>query len=380
MFEDKEGRARDEVVRAALGRGMSRREAIRRGTALGLSLPALSALLAACGDDEEKPSASSASEQDGGQVEIVMPPVLRSQQPETITLPRPKDGVQLGFVVPILTEPGETSMANGTKKAAQVAGVKVDVVDANLDLSKQLQLADDQLSRGYDAILNIDLIPKTLDAFYSRADERSVPTITVFSDRPGSIQENAAKPAAEAVEMILAKHPDGARGVVLANTPAPVILDRENPFKRLVGYQDKFGGAAKPDSKIKILEFRRNQKETLEGARAIAEDFLEKHPDLQFIWCTNDVNGLGSALAARAANKDILVFGMNGDPTAVNAVKEGSLTATWDANQNRMGMRAVAHALRWIADGKPPPIVKQEFTRITRENAGDYIPWPERAA
>jgi ribose transport system substrate-binding protein len=308
-----------------------------------------------------------------------MPPVLRSQQPEVLTVPKPKAGTKVGFVVPILTEPGETSMAAGTKKAAGLLDMDLSVVDANLDLSKQLQLADDQLSQGFKGIITIALVPDTLNAFYARADQQKVPNVTVFSDRPASIQEEGGAPGREAAQMILDKHPEGARGVILSDTPAPVIVDRENGFKEVVGYKDKFGGSSKPDSKIKVLDFQRNLKETLDDARRIAADMIQRNPDLQFIWCTNDVGGQGAALAAEAAGKDILVFGMNGDPAAVNLVKKGTLTATWDANQNRMGMRAVAHIAQWVDSGKPPETVRHSFTRITKDNVADYIPWPERA-
>jgi len=368
------------LFRAAKAGALSRRELILRGGALGLSLSSLSALLAACGSDSEGGSARGGSAGTAGEmIELRLPPVLKSQPTEVIRLKKPKDGLKLGFVVPILTEPGETSMAAGTEKAAKVLGVDIDVVDANLDLSKQLELADQQLTQGLQGIITIALIPKTLDAFYKRADQQGVPNVTVFSDRPASIQESGGEPGKEAAKMILEKFPDGAKGVIFANTPAPVILERENGFKEAVGYKDKYGGADNPGSKIGILDFKRNLKETLDSARSIAADFIQRNPDLQFIWCTNDVNGQGAGLAAKAAGKDLMVFGMNGDPSAVKAIEAGLITATWDANQNRMGMRAVANCVRWVQDGKPPEIVKQDFTRITKENTADYIPWPQRA-
>lgn len=360
----------------ALSGRVSRRELLRRGSALGLSLPALAAVLSACGSEEEPASGGGGGTQ---QVELSMPPVLRSQQPEVLTVPKPGSGTKVGFVVPILTEPGETSMAAGSEKAAAVLGMDISVEDANLDLSKQLQLADAQLSQGFKGIMTIELVPDTLNAFYSRADQQKVPNVTVFSDRPASIQEDGGAPGREAADMILEKHPDGARGVILSDTPAPVIVERENGFKEVVGYKDKFGGSDRSDANIEVLDFQRNLKETLDDARRIAADMIQRNPDLQFIWCTNDVGGQGAALAAEAAGKDILVFGMNGDPAAVKLVTKGTLTATWDANQNRMGMRAIAHLAEWIESGKPPKIVEHTFTRITKDNAADYIPWPERA-
>ena len=74
-----------------------------------------------------------------------------------------------------------------------------------------------------------------------------------------------------------------------------------------------------------------------------------------------------------------MVFGMNGDPAAVAAVAAGEMTATFDANQNKMGMLLVAQALKWIANGEAPENILLPFTTITKDNAADYIPWGDRA-
>jgi ribose transport system substrate-binding protein len=297
-------------------------------------------------------------------------PVLRTQKVVKITLPKPSKAYQLGFVVPLLSEPGEASVAAGTRKAASIAGAKIDVQDAVLDVSKQVQLADSMLTRGYDGILTIDLFAHTMDAFYKRADAKKVPTITEYSSRPGGVHEAWRTPGKETVDIILKRFPQGAKGVMLSDTPAPVIVNREKGFRLAV---------ARSGGKVKILTLKRNLKETLDGARTIAEDLLQSYPDIQFVWGSNDVGAIGAGLAAKAAGKKLIITGMNGSPEAVDAVKKGLITATWDANQNAAGELMVAHALQWLLTGKKPPVTTNAFTRIDKSNASQYIPWPERA-
>jgi ribose transport system substrate-binding protein len=305
-----------------------------------------------------------------GSITIDIQPVLRTQKVVTVTLPKPTKAYQLGFVVPLLSEPGEASVAAGTRKAAKLAGAKIDIQDAVLDVSKQVQLADSMLDRGYDGILTIDLFAHTMDAFYKRADAKHVPTITEYSTRPGGVKEAWQTPGKEAVQIILKQYPKGATGVMLSDTPAPVIKDREKGFRQAV---------ATTGGKVKVLELKRNLKETLDGARAAAEDLLQGHPDIKFIWASNDVGAIASGLAAKAAGKKLIITGMNGDPSAVDAVKKGLITATWDANQNAAGELMVIHALQWLLTGKKPPVTVNPFTRIDASNASQYIPWPARA-
>lgn len=297
-------------------------------------------------------------------------PVLTTQPVVKVTLPKPTKAYQLGFVVPLLSEPGEASVAAGTKKAASLAGAKMDVQDAVLDVNKQVQLADSMLDRGFDGILTIDLFAHTMDAFYKRADAKKVPTITEYSTRPGGVGEAWPTPGREAVQIILKKYPKGATGVMLSDTPAPVIKNRERGFRQAV---------AKTGGKIKILELKRNLKETLDGARLIAEDLFQAHPDIQFVWGSNDVGAIGAGLAAQAAGKKLIITGMNGSPEAVDAIKQGLITATWDANQNAAGELMVIHALQWLITGAKPPVTTNAFTQINKSNASKYIPWPKRA-
>jgi ribose transport system substrate-binding protein len=305
-----------------------------------------------------------------GTITIDVLPVLRTQPVLKVTLPKPPKAYQLGFVVPLLSEPGEGSVAAGTRKAAALAGAKMDVQDAMLDVSKQVQLADSMLSRGYNAVLTIDLFAHTMDPFYRRADAKRVPTITEYSSRAGGVGEAWQTPGKEAVQIILKQYPKGATGVMLSDTPAPVILNRERGFRQAV---------AKTGGKIKILELKRNLKETLDGARLVAENLLQSHPNIQFVWGSNDVGAIGAGLAAKAAGKKLIITGMNGSPEAVDAVKKGLITATWDANQNAAGELMVIHALQWLITGKKPPVTTNPFTRIDKSNASQYIPWPERA-
>ncbi len=369
----------------------------RRLAAVSVTAVIAIVVLAACGDSssnttsaESSPNTTSAEssspEIDQAITSITIAPVLTSQAPEVVQVPPVPAGTKMAFVVPYLSEGGQFAMAEGVAYAAKLLNIPVTVVDSAGDVSKQLEQANGFLAQGYSAVLGIELFPGTLDAFYEAAAAINVPTITMFSTQPASVGENPLVPGTDAAKIIQQKFPNGAEGLILSNTQAPVIIAREAAFRAVVDTSQCSGCEIKggnfpddPSSNIKILAEERNITEMPDTARTIAADMLQKYPDAKFIWATNDVGAMGAALAAEAAGRDILIFGMNGAPTAVADILAGKVTATWDSNQNRMGMLAVIQALNWLVSGTPPDSMLNEFTQITEQNANEYIQWADRA-
>lgn len=301
-------------------------------------------------------------------VKISIPGSTRSAKPTILTVQVPKRGTTIGIASPIHADPGQGAMDTANQRIAKLVGAKAVLEDAALDANKQLQIADSMLNRGFDTIITDILFPHSLDAFLARAKGKKVPVCIEFSSAPGGAQENDAQAGREIAGYLNTLYPKGAKGVILANTPAAVILAREQAIAR----------GMKRYPKLKILEKQRNLKESIDGGRTIAEGFFQKYPDLQFIIATNDIGSLGAALAAKALGKKPTIIGMNGTPEAVNAVKQGLMSATWDSNQNLMGSVVAINCLNWLATGKAPKAGLIPFTRITKANAAQWIPWPQR--
>jgi signal transduction histidine kinase/ABC-type sugar transport system substrate-binding protein/AraC-like DNA-binding protein len=81
------------------------------------------------------------------------------------------------------------------------------------------------------------------------------------------------------------------------------------------------------------------------------------------------------ALAARDAFRDLdllkpetMIVGINGDPQALSAIADGTMTATIDASAEKMGAIAVKMALRAAQGEALPPYFPLDSTLITREN------------
>lgn len=301
-------------------------------------------------------------------VTISVPGSTKAQPAVTLTVTKPPAGTTLGIVTPLHADPGQAAMDTANQRVASLVGAKAVMEDSALDASKQLQIADSMLGRGFKPITTDIIFPHSMDAFLKHAAAKNVPACLEFSATPGGAQEDDATAGQEMADYLHSLFPNGAKGAILANTPAAVILNREAGFAA--------GMKKYPD--LKIVAKQRNLKEVVAEARTMAESMLQAHPEIQFFWTTNDNEALGAGLAAQGLSKKIVIIGMNGTPEAVDAVKKGIITATWDSNQNLMGSMVAVNCFNWLATGKAPAYSKVPFTRITKDNAASWIPWPQR--
>jgi ribose transport system substrate-binding protein len=302
-------------------------------------------------------------------VRISIPRSLKGSPPVVLQVPVQKPGTLLGIDTPLHADPGQAAMDNANQRIASLVGAKSIIQDANLDANKQVQIGDGMLAQGVNAITTDVLFPHSLDAFYKRAAAKKVPVCVEFSTLPGGAQEDDTQAGREMAAYLHQLFPNGATGAVLANTPAAVILNREKGFYT----------ALKSYPNLKIIVKQRNLKEVVAEARTMAENMLQAHPDIQFFWTTNDNEALGAGLAAKRLGKHPVILGMNGTPEAVDAVKRGLITATWDSNQNLMGSIVAINCFKAItAGGTRPPAMLVQFTKITKSNAAKWIPWPQR--
>ncbi len=88
-------------------------------------------------------------------------------------------------------------------------------------------------------------------------------------------------------------------------------------------------------------------------AANIANDTLQRNPDLVAIFCANDGMALGAVEAARAAGKDkVIVVGVDGNSDAVKSILAGRLNASVAQLPYLVGKEAVENAKKVLAGDK----------------------------
>jgi ABC-type sugar transport system substrate-binding protein len=116
-------------------------------------------------------------------------------------------------------------------------------------------------------------------------------------------------------------------------------------------------------------------------AANIANDTLQRNPDLLAIFCANDGMALGAVEAARAAGKDkLIVVGVDGNSDAVKSILAGRLNASVAQLPYLVGKEAVENAKKVLAGGKvdefiyvPTLVLTKEVLEAKKDPLLDYV-------
>jgi ribose transport system substrate-binding protein len=311
---------------------------------LGVALAA-TLVLSACGDD------SSSADKSGGD-DAGPTPVF-------------------GIPSPLASEPGEHNINLGIHCYAETIGADVKELDANLDVNKQISDFDALLAQGANVLPFLALDPKAFTGPFERADDAGAVVVELYnpeSAAPGAIYEDGPAAGADAVEVVAEAHPDGAKAIVIGGPPIPVVT------ARIGGFIDNADGA-----NIEILEQADNLKDNVNDAQTLADTLFTKHPDANVVFAFNDNSAIGAGLAAQSRGMDVMIFGINGTPEGIEAVKNGVITATYDADQWGTGYQAAELGHQLLQGGDAEPL-KMPFTRWDADNADEWIPADERCA
>lgn len=329
-----------------------------RLSAAGAALVAAVAL-AACGSDD---SGSSTSGSTGGGAA--------------------SSDTTVAYISPVGSQIGQQQVNFGLDGAARVEGWGVRVLDANLSADRQVSHVDTLINERVGAFASWTLDPGATAGAYTRAQEAGIPVIGVNSEGEGVTstvwwEVNTCEPDGpwqRTAELIAEARPGG-RVIVMGGPPAPSIMANVRCFRD-----------AAERAGLEIVDQADNVRDAAAPAAQLAEDLLTKHGDVDAFWDYNDQTALGVSSAILNAGKrvsdgrseGIMVFGSNGDPDAIQAVREGRLTGSWDTDSVATGW-AVAQAMREAMaspDARPANLTVRSIL-WTPENVGDYVD-PER--
>jgi ribose transport system substrate-binding protein len=277
-----------------------------------------------------------------------------------------------GIPSPLASEPGEHNINLGITCYAEKTGGRVITLDANLDVNKQISDFDNLLAQGAKVLPFLPLDQKAFAGPFQRAKDQDATVVELYNPKstaPGSIYEDSRAAGADAVKVVAERLPSGGKALLIGGPPIPAVTERIGGFK---------DNAA--EAKITVLEQADNLKDNVNDARALADDLLTKHPDVDVIFGFNDNSAIGAGLAAKSRGlTDVLIFGINGTPEGIKAVKDGTITATYDADQWGMGYQAAELGDKLQGGGTASPVALP-FKRWDKANADQWVPAEQRCA
>lgn len=118
-------------------------------------------------------------------------------------------------------------------------------------------------------------------------------------------------------------------------------------------------------------------------AREQAEILFWRHPDARLVWCANDLMAFGAMEAAtklgKQPGKDVLFSGLNNSPEAMQALRNGSLSALASGHFSTGGWAMVMlhdyHNGHDFAKAGPIERIEPLFVMLTPVQAGRFLDW-----
>ncbi|MDU2202275.1 MAG: D-ribose ABC transporter substrate-binding protein [Anaerococcus hydrogenalis] len=257
-----------------------------------------------------------------------------------------KDGkLKVGVSLSTLNNPFFVSIREGVEEAAKDKDVETVITDAQNDSSSQNNQVEDLITQKVDLIIINPVDSTAISSSVKKANEANIPVICV--DRSSDegeivsfISSNNIEGGKLAGEFILEKAGKDAKVIQLEGIPgASSTRERGEGFKKAT------------DGKIDLVASQTANFDRAEGM-TVMENLLQAQPDVKAVFCQNDEMALGASEAIKASGKDIVLVGFDGNEDAINAVKEGTMTATVAQKPKEMGKIALETAVKYLKGEK----------------------------
>lgn len=254
----------------------------------------------------------------------------------------------IGFSVYDLSNEYFQYMLEGVEEGAAANGVTLITHDQKSDESELVTGATNLINQGVDALIVSPCKPEVMSTIVDLAHENDIPVIIldigdgnsdkdviVVSDMYGGGQI-AGK---YAVDLLKDKGvTDGEFAIIKCEESAVYAIQRGEGFKFIM---ETAGFTL-------ATELTANS-DTTQGYAAM-QDILTGYPDIKTVFAENDNMALGAASAIDEAGKsgEILVFGFDGNESAVEAISDGIMSGTIAQQPVEIGKLGIELSLQKI--------------------------------
>ncbi len=286
-------------------------------------------------------------------------------------LPGAAHAQQVGLAVANLQANFFNQIKQSVEAEATAKGVTVTTADAHGDSATQVNQIQDLITKGVKALIYIPAGATAAGVPVRDAHASHIPVVAVDRNAPDAPADTFIATDSVAAARTLGNYVckiTGGKGKVaiiqgqLGTTPEQ---DRNKGFNEALAHCPGLQVVAKQASK----EWHQDE------GFSIAQDMLQRHPDITVFFGRADALALGAAQAVKIANLDhkVVIVGFDGDTAGLLAVQNGTLAATMTQKTQYMGRLALDSALRLAAGQKVAKIQLQPADLTTQANVGPFI-------
>ena len=290
-----------------------------------LSVFAVGAVLSACGGTGAEAAAAKANAR--------VLEIERTLMKQIGGMPKFNGGEKLGALVISLTNPYWVGMKESYIAAAKEYGVGIEVMSAPTEGDKQSQLETLQgmALKNYKAIVLSPIEPYNLLPGIVQCNKNKIPVINLgpgvnvesLKEMGGHLDGRLTVDFAQQGEMaakdMVKRMKSGGKAAIIQGIPGAAQSEG-----RTAGAKKAFAAAG-----VKVVSVQPANWDSTAAYNAAA-DLIQANPDLNAIFCCNDVMALAAsrALIDAKAKKNELNYGVDGTEEAKTAIKEGRMDGT----------------------------------------------------
>ena len=275
-----------------------------------------------------------------------------------------QETIVIGYANPAASEPGLRAITYGMREAVKELGLGWKVQEANAGFSANKQVSD------VDSFINVKVRGLTswtlnsgaAEGVYKRAREAGIPVILYNS--PSKFVTTKIQNATDStcdVSRLQAEY-------IAKRIPKARVLAIKGPsFVPSIDFTNKCFFAAAKKAGLTIVDSRSNagdgSDQTLES-QSLMQDMLAKSPKYDAAWAYADTSAYGMSAAITATDRKIwsgygprndavILISRDGNKVAIDAIKNGQMTATFDPHYEQSGAAAIQVLKMFIKDRKP---------------------------
>lgn len=260
-----------------------------------------------------------------------------------------KSEYKIGFSVYDLSNEYFQSMLKGVEEQAAAKGVTLETHDQKSDENELVTGCQNFIDKGVDALVVSPCKPEVMDNIVESAHAANIPVIILDIGDGGSDKDvivvsdmygGGTIAGQYALDLLKENKVDSKEyAVIKCEESATYAIQRGEGFAAVMdaaGYK-------------KAAEITANSDQT-EGYNAM-QDILASNPKVAAVFAENDNMALGAASAIEEAGKagEILVFGFDGNDSAVQAIKDKTMAGTIAQQPVEIGKLGIDLALQRIA-------------------------------
>jgi len=287
------------------------------------------------------------------------------------TTPRARAEEQIGLAVANLQANFFNQIKQSVEAEAKAKGVQVITADAHGDSATQVSQIQDLITKGVKALIYIPAGATAAGVPVKDAHAAHIPVVNVDRNAPDAPGDTfiatdsvaAARTLGDYVCKITGGH--GKVAIIQGQLGTTPEIDRNKGFNEALA---KCPG-------LTVVDKQASKQWHQDEGFNIAQDMLQRHPDITVIFGRADALALGAAQAVKIANlgHPVTIVGFDGDTAGLLAVRDGVLAATMTQKTQYMGKLALDSALELIA-GKPVPKEQLQPAELTtKDNVGPFI-------